>query len=128
MIFFDFLYYRICRFYESFGEKGAEGSASFIIGGFMAMNVFLIVMLVNFFTNANNEINKLLVVGVAIIFMAFNYIRYVGREKKSVDVIERKWLARSRSSRNFITFLHVIYGVATVGGFFGVAIYIGSQR
>lgn len=62
MIFFDFLFYRICKFYAGFKEKGAESSSTGIVGGLQALNLLTINMLILVIRMNNAKINVYFVI------------------------------------------------------------------
>lgn len=53
MIFFDFLFYNIYRFYSRHKEKGAESSSAGIIGGLQTVNLLILYELI-LLIQANN--------------------------------------------------------------------------
>jgi hypothetical protein len=46
MLFFDFLYYKIAKTYESYNEKGAESSSAAVVGACQAFNVLTVLTLI----------------------------------------------------------------------------------
>jgi hypothetical protein len=91
MIFFDFLYYQIYRFYFDFNEKGAESTSSCIVGGFQALNVLTGVLLFELAFHKNIKVDKLQAVIMCVAFQIFTYYRYNYKNSHSVDIIEKKW-------------------------------------
>ena len=67
-------------------------------------------------------IDKLWVIVLFIIFQVYTYIRYLYKEKHSVDVIKIKWLSKKESYRKQTSFFLVLYGVISIIGFFGLAL------
>lgn len=127
MLFFDFLFYRICKFYLKFGEKGAESSSAGIIGGLQALNLLTIDMIVESQLNEKVRINVFLVIGLFLIFQIYSYIRYIYNGKNSVEMIEKKWLNKTESQRErFIVFQYIYIGLSVLCCF-GLAIYLGSR-
>lgn len=128
MLFFDFLYYLIYKFYSGYNEKGAESTSAGIIGGFQALNVLTIIMLVHSMDREKTNINKLVVVVLFIFFQIYAYIRYMYREKHSVDAIKNKWLSKTETSREQTSFFLILYGVISVISCFGLAIYLSVKK
>lgn len=122
MLFFDFLNYKIAKFYGSFGEKGAASTSAAIIGGLQAMNVMTIAMLIW----AN--MNKLFVVILFVIFQVTIYMRYLYRDKYSVTAMEIKWLNKSISSKKRITAFMFLYVSVSFLSCVGTAIYLAGQK
>lgn len=130
MLFFDFLYYLIYKFYSDYNEKGAELTSAAIVGGFQEMNVLTIIMLIEYATidRQKIKINKLLVIVLFIVFQIYTYIRYIYRENHSVDVLESKWLEKTELSRKQTSLFLLLYGIISIISFFGLAIYVGAQK
>lgn len=128
MLFFDFLYYLIYKFYSGYNEKGAESTSAGIIGGFQTLNVLTIIMLVQSMDREKTNINKLVVVVLFIVFQIYTYIRYMYRKKHSVDAIKNKWLRKTETSRKQTSFFLILYGVISVISCFGLAIYLSVKK
>lgn len=128
MIFFDFLYYCIYKFYSDYNEKGAESTSAGIVGGFQTVNILTILFFIYALIDEEFYLNKILAVVVIFVFQVFTYIRYIYKESHSVDLIEKKWMEKSETSRrrtwNFLFF----YGVMSLSLFIGLAIYLGARE
>jgi hypothetical protein len=128
MILFDYLYYLIFKFYSDFNEKGAAPSSAGIIGGFQSMNFLTGMMLFQLVFRQNANINKLVVLVMAIAFQVFTYYRYIYKERPAIDVLEKKWLSKTAVSRKQISTTLFLYGSASIITCFGLAIYLGSRH
>ena len=128
MLFFDFLHYLIFKFYAGFKEKGAVSTAAGIVGGFQTINVLSIILLILLTQKQKIRLEAWVVIVLFLIFQIYTYIRYVYKENHSIEVIERKWLNKTESSIERMTYLLYIYGVFSVVVFIGLAIYAGSRN
>ena len=126
MIFFDFLYYSIYRFYSAYKEKGAASTSAGIVGGLQAMNILTAIMVFQCFVRQKVHLDKLLVVAFFIFFQITTYIRYIHKDTHSVDVMERKWSGKTEITRKQISVALFLYGALSIIAFFGLAIYLGS--
>jgi len=128
MIFFDFLFYNIYKFYSEHKEKGAKSSSAGIVGGLQTVNLLILYELILLIRAENTKIDIPLVIAFLIVFQIYTYIRYIYKESNSVKIIEKKWLDKSESYRKQNIFLQYMYVIASIVIFFGLAIYLGSQR
>ncbi|OJW03150.1 MAG: hypothetical protein BGO52_02320 [Sphingobacteriales bacterium 44-61] len=128
MIFFDFLFYNIYRFYSRHKEKGAESSSAGIIGGLQTVNLLILYELILLIQANNGKMRISFVIALLTFFQVYTYIRYIYKESNSVQILERKWLNKTESYRKQSIFLQYIYVSLTIIAFLGLAIYLGSQR
>lgn len=128
MIFFDFLFYNIYRFYSGYKEKGAESSSAGIIGGLQTVNLLILYELILLIQANNGKMKLPFVIALLAFFQVYTYIRYIYKESNSVQILERKWLNKTESYRKQSIFLQYIYVSLTIIAFLGLAIYLGSQR
>ncbi len=98
-----------------------------MLGFFQCMNVLTVLMLISFLTRIDH-VSKIIAVGICVIFQITTYIRYVYREKHSVDVIRQAWSKKSDANRKQIRTLALLYSLLSPGVFFGVVIYLGIKR
>lgn len=127
MIYFDYLYYLIYKFYSN-KEKGAASSAAGIIGGLLATNILSFFMLISVYIHNKLFENKVIFIIVIIIFQIVTYIRFILKENNSIINIEERWLKIAESRKLKIRNFGLLYVVLSVVVFFGLAIYIGSNR
>ena len=128
MLFFDFLFYRIYKFYSEYKEKGAESSSAGIIGGLQVLNLLTIDMIVEFLVKDRLRINTFLVIGLFLVFQIFTYIRYIYSEKNSAVQVEKKWLNKSEPYRKKFVVFQYIYVILSILSCFGLAIYLGTKQ
>jgi hypothetical protein len=124
--FFDYLFYLIYKFYSP-KEKGAATTSAMIIGGLQAINVLSIIMLPAIFTSAKGYLNTITFIIVLFFFQIINYIRYIYREKVTIQGLGEKWQKRSEAQKIRIRTLSFLYVALSIGIFFGLAIYLGSN-
>ena len=127
-MFFDFLYYSIYRFYSDYNEKGAASSSAGIVGGFQALNVLTVIMLYQLFFRKEIHIDKLLVVVLFFIFQVWTYCRYIYKDNRSTEVMEKKWSSKPASFRRQMSTALFLYAAISIIGCFGLAIYMGSRK
>ncbi|MBN9386389.1 MAG: hypothetical protein J0H74_36865 [Chitinophagaceae bacterium] len=128
MLFFDYLHYFIFKFYSGYREKGALSSSAGIIGGFQTINVLTGVILFMLATKQKVFLETWLVISSLILFQVTTYIRYIYKENHSIAAIEKAWLNKTEANRNMTRNLLVVYGVVSVLGFLGLALYLGIRR
>jgi hypothetical protein len=128
MIFFDFLYYSIYRFYSDYSEKGAASTSAGIVGGFQAMNILTAIMVFQWIVQQKLYLNPLVVIVLFIIFQITTYIRYIYKDNYSVDVMENKWSSRAEAIRKRISVALFLYGTISIITFFSLAVYLGGKN
>lgn len=126
MIFFDFLFYFIYKFYAR-KEKGAASSSASIIGGLQAMNVLTICFLISTYTLEKSYLKIFFLIPI-IFFQITTYIRYIYKNNNSVSIIEEKWLKLDESKKTRLRALGLSYVILSIIACFGLAIFIGSKR
>lgn len=72
--------------------------------------------------------NKLIGLILFLIFQIYTYIRYIYMDKYSTVLIEQKWQNKTEADRKQMKTLYFIYGFVSLLGFFGIALYLGSQK
>lgn len=128
MKFFDFLYFSIYRFYSDNNEKGAASTAAAIIGGFQAFNVLMLIMLFQFRFNGKASPDKLLAIVLVVFFQITTWYRYNYKEQPSVETLEKMWEEKPLEYRKQHSAFQGVYGILTIAGFFGLAIYLGYKN
>ena len=128
MKFFDFLYYTIYQFYSDYNEKGAASSSAGIVGGFQALNVLTGIMLYQLIFKKEGHIDKLLVVVLFLVFQVWTYYRYIYKDNRSTDVMEKNWSCKSAIFRKQMTTVLFFYAAISIVGCFGLSIYLGSRN
>jgi hypothetical protein len=127
MLFFDFLYYKIAKTYESYNEKGAESSSAAVVGACQAFNVLTVLTLILSSLKEPKHVNVVVGVIIVVIFQITTYVRYLYRDKYSIDVIETKWLQKTKAYQRQTSVIMVLYGATSFLGFLGLALYLGSK-
>ena len=128
MIFFDFLYYSIFLFYSNYNEKGAASTSAGIVGGLQALNILTGIMLYQLLFGERTYIDKLFVVGLFIVFQVLTYYRYIYKDIRSIEVMDKKWSAKSMAFRKQMGKLLFVYVAISIIGCFGLAIYLGGRN
>jgi len=128
MIFFDFLYYLIFKFYSDYKEKGAQSTATAIVGGFQTINVVTIMFLYSLLFQQKTYFNKLIGVLLFLIFQVYTYVRYIYKDENSPEVIEQKWLNKTERYRRQVGIWLFVYGAISIILVFSLAIYLGNRN
>lgn len=128
MIFFDYLFYSIAKYYEKHNEKGSPLSASSIVGGLQTSNLLTIYFLYLLTREEKPFVNVLIVLPILLTFLVYNYIKYVYREKPSINALDQKWKNKTESARNLLRAFLYLYTIISVAAFFGLAIYLGQRN
>ena len=127
MRFFDFLYYKIYKFYSS-KEKGAEVTSAGVVGFLQSINLLTLVMLFYAFFFKDAKIQAFVFIVPVIAFQVTTYIRYIYKEKHSIRIVEKKWLDMPGDYQDRFSIVQAIYIILSAVCFLGLAIYLGSRR
>lgn len=128
MVFFDYLYLKVYKFYSSFNDKSAQSTAAAIVGGLITMNILTLLFFIDFILDNNALTSEWLIIFLFLFFQVITYYRYLYQEKHSVTVIENKLSELPKSKKETIKIIHFIYWVVSLVLFFGSAIFIGSFK
>jgi len=128
MIFFDFLYYLIYKFYHSYNEKGAASTSAGIIGGFQTLNVITGIMVFELVFNQKGYLNKPVVIILFLVFQVYNYYRYIYKNERSIEIMEQVWLKKADTAKRLTSNLLLLYGIASLILGLGIPIYVGLKK
>jgi hypothetical protein len=125
MIFFDYLFYRICKVYSGTKSASPEFTAACIVALIQALNVVSVLMIIGILKQNKYFLNKTLAIGVFLFFLVINYIRYVYPEKNNYKQMNQRYNSgKGHNGRDTFMFVYTILSITL---FFGIAIYAGSQ-
>jgi len=124
MLFFDYLYYLIYRFYSP-KEKGAASSSAGVIGGLQAANTLTVYLLFLLFSR-QVHLNKVFFIVVIVIFQITTYIRYIYKDNNSIVKIESYWQKMNEQQKTRMRIWGILYITLSVIILFGLAILLGS--
>ncbi len=124
--YFDLLFYLIFKFYSK-KEKGAKSSSAGIIGGLQASNVLTVIMAISFFIDEKMNQNKIVFLLVFIIFQISTYIRYIYKERVSIERLDMQWQEMEESRRGRIRFILSAYVILSVLSLFGIAYLLSTK-
>lgn len=128
LIFFDFLYFSIYKFYSTTSDKSPEFAASAAVSGLQAFNIGTVIMLYQFFLKREMYISKLWAgILIAVLFI-INYIRYIRVAKYNHEMIRIKLEQKTEKRQKQIRSVMIIYIGASFLLFLGLAIYFGSKK
>lgn len=127
--FFDFLFLRFFKFYAGHNEKGAQSTAAGIVGGFQAVNILTVLMLLSLIYHDKVFVsNKLFILGMAIFFQVTTYIRYIVRDGKNLPIIKKQWDENSESQLIRHKLYASAYMLISLLAILFIAIYVGNQK
>ena len=125
MIFFDYVFYRVCKAYMRAKSTSPEFAGASIVALMQCFNIVSVVMFVGIIRHDKSLLNKTFGFVLAILFLVINYIRYVYREGHSYKVMSERYdNERRHTTKGTLVLLYIIISTAL---FFGLAIYGGSQ-
>jgi hypothetical protein len=92
--FFDYTYYRICRWYISKHDSSARIAGLLILSLLHLFNVLVVYVCFCLVFHIETKLSKPIEIAIALIILIFNGIRY---NKFNYDVLSRKWKEESSS-------------------------------
>jgi hypothetical protein len=126
MIFFDFLYYEICKVYLKTIDSSPEFAAACICSLLECSVIWIAVNIYSIVTGDKFTINNAVIVIVSLSFIVINYVRYIYSEDSDYKVIKIKWEAQTEAKRIRYRVLLVIFCLLTTVGSLILTIYVGS--
>lgn len=112
MLIFDFLFYKICKFYKRNKSSSPGVGAVCIISSLQSFNVISIVMLLDLIFAFKN-ISTSFFVAPVLLFMVINYIKYVYRESPSYENLKLKF-DNEFEQLNLIKMWSAVYSIFTI--------------
>ncbi len=85
-------------------------------------------MLIIIISSEKIVLNTLLIIGVFVILQIWTYIRYIYKDNRSIEILEKEWLNKSDAYRNSVTILAWIYVIISIAGLLALAIYLGKKN
>ena len=86
--FFDYLYYRICKFYYKNGGSNPKITALVILALIHFFNLLSLLAIVRWIIDIKIEINKLYAIPIILLILVIDGLRY---NKYNYDVLNNKW-------------------------------------
>jgi hypothetical protein len=126
MIFFDYLYYRICKAYVGTGTSGSEFTAACIVSIMQGFNILSIIFFIGIIKHDKSIINKTFAVVLFFVFLVINYIRYVYRETNDYKMMSEKYSNETGHRTKGVLIL--LYIILSIGLTLVLAIYGGSHK
>ena len=124
MIFFDYLYYRFCKFYYNHGDSGARISSLAVISVLQLFNIFTISFALSLLL-PKFIISKLYAVILYAVLLILNGLRY---NKLDYELLDKKWAGEEEPRRKKKNVSLIIYIVASTMVCVGMAIFLGSSN
>ena len=127
--FFDLIFYHSYEFYNKHKEKGAVSSAATIIGGLLAINVMMLLMILCLISQTKVYLsNTPAIIGMTIFFQVITYIRYVYKQTVNPEIIKERWAGKTDSQKVLLRSLMFTYFLLSSVGFICLAIYLGTKK
>lgn len=111
MIFFDYLYYKVCIFYLKSGDSGARIGALCVVTLFQFLNLFSLFAILSLVLNGMIKNGKLTGFILGIGLLVYNGFRY---NKLNFDVLKDKWQNEDQHSRIRKKTFIIIYLILSV--------------
>src|SRR5438477_11071198 len=86
--FFDYAYYRICKFYYENRDSGARFGGLAVLSVIQFLNIFIVFWVICFLLRFTIHNNKLIVILGYFVIVVLNGFRY---NKLNYDVLDAKW-------------------------------------
>jgi hypothetical protein len=123
--FFDYVYYRVCVFYDKNKDSSPGVSALLVVCLLQFFNISTILLLIQIAVTKRINISSLLVVSCIVMLLVVNGFRY---NKLNYQVLRGRLAntsaVRKRRKESYVA-LYLIISTATV---FILAIYLGSRK
>jgi hypothetical protein len=123
--FFDYLYYKACEYYSRSGEKDAAFSGLLIVAAVHSFNILSVIFIINLITHTKISVNKYYWIGVAILLLILNGIRY---RKYNYTILRERWVNEEESVKKRKKTIVALYITLSTVLCFGLAIYLGSKK
>ena len=125
LIFFDYLYYSVRKFYTEYKESGPGFSALAVITLTQILNILTVYILYCLITETRVHINKLAFLALYLSVLILNVVRY---SKLDPDIIKEKWENKKENQKIILRTFLLLYVVLSFVVCVGLAIYVGSKR
>ena len=125
LIFFDYTYYIVCKWYLDRKSSSPEFGAVCVISGLQAFNVISIFLLIEVLSRNKNIFSKLFFIAPILILLIANYIQYIYKETKSYAFLKEKFTKENIKNKKIVW---PVYFFVSLTLCFGLAIYLGSKK
>ena len=127
MIFFDFLYFNMYRWYSQIKNGNPEGGSScFLIAGLQLFNILSGILIYDVINNSPIKISKLIILLIYFGLICFNYFRYIYFDNLQLR-IKNEWEIKTIDDRRLWLNILILYVVASFLVFFGLIIFLASK-
>ena len=125
MIFFDYVFYRVCKAYLQTKSTSPEATAAIIVAVMQCFNIVSIAMLIEIVRHEKSILSKTVVVVLVMLLMTINYMRYVYKVTHGYKVMSERYVNERRyTTKGTLVLLYIIF---STGLAFGLAIFEGYQ-
>jgi hypothetical protein len=123
LTFFDYVYYRVCVFYDKNKQNSPGVIALFILSTVQIVNLLTVLFLADILFGIRMVPNKIALIIICALFLFINGIRY---NKFNYQVLKEKWHQETPASNNRgrFVFLYIVLSFLTV---FILAICFGGN-
>ena len=128
MLFFDYIFYRVCKAYLKAKDSSPYFASACVISLIQLLNVLSFSFIFCLILHDKSFINKLYTLILSLILLIFNYRRYIYKENRTYKILSEKWEKETpieTNNRSVFTFLYIILSLSIT---IGLAIYIGSKE
>ena len=124
-MFFDYVFYRVCKAYSQTNDSSPEAAAAIVVAMMQFFNLLSIIMLIEIMRHDKSLLNKTYAVIVVLVFMIANYVRYVYKETHDYKAMTSKFMNEKRHTLKgtMVLFYIIVSSVLLLA----LAIYAGSQ-
>lgn len=128
MIFFDYLYYAICKFYLKTMDSSPEFAAVCICSLLQCAVIFILVEIHTIVIGDKSGLNKFIGLIVMLGSVVFNYLRYIHNENNNYKKIQIKWASQSSTSRVLYRVFLITFAAFTIISALSLTIYVGNMK
>lgn len=125
MLFFDYVFYQVCRVYIQAKGSSPEATAAIIVALIQCLNIVSVAMLIEILRHEKSILSKTFVVMLFLVFFLLNYMRYVYRDAHGYKAMsERNVYESAPTIKGTLVLLYII---VSIGLAVTLAVYEGSQ-
>jgi hypothetical protein len=124
--FFDYVFYKVSKGYSKTIDSNPYMAGVSVLSAVQSFNLISILFLYSVMKHDKSIVSKLLFATICIVLVVVNYIRYIYKENRNYDIMNKRW--SDESKKKLKGFLIIVYILLSTFLFFGLAIYLGKQK
>jgi formate-dependent nitrite reductase membrane component NrfD len=125
LIFFDYLFYGVQKFYGKNKDSGPGLSALIVITLTQILNILTVYVLYCLITQTKVNISKLIAVVIYLSVLILNVKRY---SRLDLEKLKEKWENKNEKQKTTIRAFVVLYVFLSFALGIGLAIYVGNRN